>query len=519
MTKHKKKIVIIVMSIIIFLSYLLSVLKVEAVEKNHAEQTQYKDWSELTELDKAYSYSRIFYNENTEVKILKNDGTLTEQTRWINGLYNPQMHLHEGDELIVLITNCAINEKEQALDVVIKLNNINEWHEKSDGIYIELASDYKLASQDKPGMYDYIIEPDIGNLIVFGLHARQADCNFTITYYISGTYSYDKENNRERGIFGDITCINGYYYDVDTWSTTFKNRFLQGNEGLSPNVGKSTIYYNKNKTSTSETYIHLQEIDNGIAAEKGYIAEGNDTAGDWYQSAAYVATTNINNSTYSFKYGGQGCGIFYKFMSPYPLTVRQEFYKIKLYTADGNMINSIELRDGKAISELKDSFITDAIYLIADNEIVQGSRIEIETKIKVKNNSALPCKNLAIEQKLAGGLVCNTDGWETDGEIATLRVYGDENSPVIAPYGEYEVFMVASRLLASREYEFQNAVIAYEINGKIEATSEQGLSETIRIIPPFGKTRRICIVLVGGSMIAMVIIIRKFIYSRIYKKG
>ena len=201
---------------------------------------------------------------------------------------------------------------------------------------------------------------------------------------------------------------------------------------------------------------------------------------------------------------------------PYPLVVEQEFYKIRLYTANGNMINSIELRDGKTVGKLKDAFIADSIYLIADNEIIQGARIEVECKIRVKNNSVRPCEKLVIQQKLGGGLVCDSKGWECDvlKEIATLKVYGDRYNPAIEPFGTFEATMEASRLLGTKEYEFQNSAIAYEIDGKIQGTSEPGLSEIIRIIPPFGQLKKSSMAFIIIMGIGIVFIISWKLYKK-----
>lgn len=510
-----KKMVNIIIAIILFLSCLLLEIRVEATEKQ--SKVEYKDWSELREEDISYTYSKIYYNDRTKVEIKKNDGI----ERWSvkNNINLPSIVLRKGQEAIFVITNCAMNKKGQTLDVVIKLNNVNEWNESSYGVSIAFDTDKRLNSQANPmgdnnNGYDYEIPISRGELITFSLGATKADCDFTITYYVAGTYQYEQENNVESGELGEITSVNGYFYDFDVVAN-YPNEVLNGNEGIIPLTGNSTIYYNKNRYSISESYAHLQELNDGIAIKKHY-NKGVNCNANWYQTAVYVATKDITNSTYTFKYVGAGAGILYSFMSPYPLTIKQEISKIKLVTADGKAINSLELKDGKVVNELKSAFISDGIYLIVDNEMIQSSRIEIEYKFKVKNNAYTPCTELIIENYLDKELTCQSENWEYDGEKIKLHIYGDKNNPIIMPDEEYETTMVASKLLSSSstQYSFRNKAIAKDPNVGEEATSDIATTQTINIIPPFGNMDKFNALIIGIMAITLIIILWKKVNKR-----
>lgn len=174
------------------------------------------------------------------------------------------------------------------------------------------------------------------------------------------------------------------------------------------------------------------------------------------------------------------------------IKVEKEVSKVKLTMANGNKINEIELKDGKSITELKNAFITGDIYLIADNEILQGACLEIEYKIKVKNDSDMSCTELLLEDYLDNGLVCQTENWqydEKDNKIIRFYQGGDLQNPAINPHGEYETTMVASRILttSSEEYEFLNKARAVVINRNVKLTSEVATSQTVNVIPPFGS--------------------------------
>ena len=330
--KNKKKtliifFILITLSLVIFALNNLKITTVESssgkINKNLAPATNtvYKDWSSIKMIEEDYSYSTIYYSSDTEITLIKNDGTETWDT--VNEIKTPYVELHTGQEMILLITNCAVNRNGQTCDVVVKINNVKEWEvDESDRIYFHFMNDRFLNSQLAPvastgGGQDYIRERDVGEIISFELGAKYADCDFSITYYVAGTYKYDSTKNEESGTLAGITSTNNFVYDIDVPGVDgYESQFLKGYEGLRPNVGSSTIYYNKDLKHDTYTAI-LSELDNGIACSQTDF----NTNGIWYQNSAFVTTSGINNSTYNFTYGGQNCAITYSFMSPYPYSM------------------------------------------------------------------------------------------------------------------------------------------------------------------------------------------------------
>ena len=289
--------------------------------KERTGNTIYHDWSEIDTnnltagaISSEYSYSTIFYNDNTEFKIIKSAGTITWKEN-AAGIKIPQVTgLTEQDELILLVTNCAVNKDGKMLDVVIKINNIDIWESGSVYFYTHNQILF-LNSQKNPNSGgDYSVVPNTGDPISFELGSTTASCDFTMTYYVSGTYN----STTDSGTLGNVNHINGFYYDIDVpGNDEYSDKILGGREGITPIVGKSTIYYNKNRVQpdnvdTFETY--LKEIDNGIAIDT---VKGNTNA-IWYADGMFMMTEDINDSTLKFQYGGQGCGIYYIFATPYP---------------------------------------------------------------------------------------------------------------------------------------------------------------------------------------------------------
>lgn len=284
--------------------------------------TVYRDWSGIKTMNEDYSYSTMFYNEDTTIEVIKNEGNLTWKTVE-NGRVVPKTYLFSGQELILKITNCAVDKNGNNLDVVIRVDQVNSWgHTTDDKVIVDFGHLEFLNSQAKPvnaGSDYYSPMFEKGELIKMNLGARFADCVFTMKYYISGTYHYNASTGQETGTIGEITSVNNFVYDLDVpvYDSKFNNKIFNGNEGVRPLTGDSTIYYNKNGHSI-DTYIgELQELHGGIALKR----QNFNTNGIWYKNSAFITATNLTNSTYSFQYGGCDCGIGFSFTSAYPYQI------------------------------------------------------------------------------------------------------------------------------------------------------------------------------------------------------
>ena len=120
-------------------------------------QVTYKDYGNITTLEEKYSYSTIFLSEETEFKIIKSAGALTYQDG-ANKKLLIFRNLKEGNEVIMLITKCAVNKNGELLDVLVKINNIKKYEGQTDYSvsydvfpYIEIPQ-----SQNKPDTFNRI---------------------------------------------------------------------------------------------------------------------------------------------------------------------------------------------------------------------------------------------------------------------------------------------------------------------------------------------------------------------------
>ena len=277
--------------------------------------TQFFDWSEVKELDPNYSFSTLVLNKNTEFIIYESAGYNLQYTKSGKGL--PDFKgLGKNSKLTMLVTNCAINKDGEVLDVVIKIRNVDAY--KSGGtVELGVLTGFEITkNQHKPSLGASILDMDVNDPITFRLFAESASCNFSLTYYKTGTYNFNTDN----GVLGEITHVNGYFDDIDVVHYSYSNKFMQGNEGLRPNVGSSKIYYNKFWTQARELGNKMNKLkyeDNGIHAHQGNGGITNPS-GNWFGAAALLLTNNLSNSYFEFTYGGVHCGMQYFFGSPYP---------------------------------------------------------------------------------------------------------------------------------------------------------------------------------------------------------
>ena len=191
--KNMYKFLIISFSIIIIVSFFAIINKAYS-----AGRTEYKDWSEVTsgKIQKDFSYSTLFRSEDTQINVINDAGeTLVQKDLFVRD------NINSGDELVVLITKCATNKNGELLDVVAKINNVKSF--SSGGhVRIRIGSSYQIAeSQDNPSN-DLAIEEysKVNEPLVFGFGTENAQADFTMTYYKTGTY----DSKTDSGTLGNI---------------------------------------------------------------------------------------------------------------------------------------------------------------------------------------------------------------------------------------------------------------------------------------------------------------------------
>lgn len=377
--------------------------------------TTYKDWSEARIMDRDYSYSTIFFSDSTQIEVLKNDNPGEYEEQWIDGIRIPNIKLHQNNEAILWITNCAMDKNGDMLDVVVEIDQVNEWsNRESTEVPIRITFEPfrfnnsqihptggsgNLGSGNKEWDFERPITRD--ELINFRLDARYADCRFTIKYYKAGTYNFIEKLGVGFGETADITSINNFVYDLDIKTKPgYENEFLGGREGIRPNVDNSVIYYRTPGSPEDNRGDHVNQlipIDGGIGTEENNF-DSFTTNGVWYKSSVFVTNNNITNSTYSFTYGGTICGLWYSFMSPYPYSeggLEKSVNKAKVkeqerftYTLSEYIPNNFY---GSLIklNEIYNSLYKDTHYTSINISDILNSNLVIDGNIEIVNERGL----------------------------------------------------------------------------------------------------------------------------------
>ena len=370
----------------------------------------YKDWSELDSIDNDYSYSTIFYTNETEIYV---NATSTEQISTYDSTYFkgrtsvPELTFYDSNQKgQIIITNSGVDKDGNKLSAVLDVSIRDVWPNLENDNTTESDEEDRTIARVYPQTFVYTTsqsKPNISQLnndlarrlpvdynvpIAFTLDANRATVNIDLTYYKADELVFTSEpsginatvDKTKSVVATNITKVNSYYTDLDTQPGTMikyehaqavvdnakatgRDISFDGNEGVRPLNGASTIYYNKNIASLgTDRYtndllsdvpvedwpnvtIRLGTAANGIYLDEcninksygyyknvmnltdeeiyqRYIFDNNGTktrkfamTGAWYPNSTEFLTTGLEGK-YSFAYEGFSCGIQFAFFSP-----------------------------------------------------------------------------------------------------------------------------------------------------------------------------------------------------------
>lgn len=277
--------------------------------------TKYYDFSSKSEISSKYSYSNLFYTKNTTFEVLKSPSAATYTLSNGYRLFDSLTMSNEGEEIWILIRNCGYGPNGEVVDALLKQIDFKKWTSTGSSTRLELYPLQTYNNQLNPSSaaYDYSYpKAGEGLPIVFATYIYNGEVEVDVTYYKGGTYNKDTNTGELLG----ITNSNAMYYDIDSDFGADTSKIFDGKEGFRPVTGKSDIYYNKNQKATLDSkLVTMNEASNGLAVNQ--YTMGRSVDGLFYQTAAYVTTDDIEDSTYKFKYSGGSAGILYAFVSPY----------------------------------------------------------------------------------------------------------------------------------------------------------------------------------------------------------
>ena len=305
-----------------------------------AAQTTYYNYSSTYEIEREYSYSTLFMSKDSEIKVIKNAGTVdTQESSGNYKLY--RTNIKTNDELIILITKSAVNKNGELLDAVVKINNVEQFASVEDGfVTFGIKSSYNVANSVSDPSSAKTITPKENEPIVFELGTSKAKANLNVTYYITGTY----KNESEGGKLGGITAASGTIWDFDNLASTvggsYTTDLFNGDEGIVPTSGDANIYYNKSKIHKNSGYSYeYKEQDSGIAIRS---KTGGDINNLCYENSIFLKNSRLSNSTFKLTFSGAGSNLYFVFASPYPYNLDNPInsFDTKEVTA-GDQINYV----------------------------------------------------------------------------------------------------------------------------------------------------------------------------------
>ena len=304
-----------------------------AADVSAASSVSYKDFSQLdTKLNNTYAYTKVYWTDDTKITVVKaaGDATLGEVTKVSDHTYRNYSLIGKGQSLTLLIEDStAVDAQGKKLDVLYKVYDVNPWIEGNDEngnpkAYAILSLDTQIygssaATHPQDDLHT-ITELKAGDPIVAWNQTRNADSLFSVQFCKKGTYVASSDSCTPAG----INNISSAHWDFDVPNgnrdengniTTYADEFLRGNEGIVPQNGSTTIYYDKNAKATDTT---LRIADNGYSVDA---INGANFNGIYYANSIFTVTTGLTNSTWTYRYGGTGCGAGFMFGSAVPYSM------------------------------------------------------------------------------------------------------------------------------------------------------------------------------------------------------
>lgn len=281
------------------------------------------DFNDISVLDQEYSYGQLVSTESTTILKTENCTAGLSDTKKQGQNQISVFGCRKDETAEIRITDCSVDADGDLCDAVCTVSNLKPFKNLPATNY--LAPDFGLTfpeHNEENHIYAELVVgtdySDIGNnLIYFWLKTSAATVDFSMTYYKAGTDT-PANISHNTSMFGDIDVpLNdtlGAYTEEEEKGNEFVK--LLNNNG---NFYYNSKYYLEKTNSGTGIYAPLVHSDTGItqkqADDERVHAFGNSNRFDNISGA--VMTQELIDGSYSFHYGGYGCGLLYAFVSPY----------------------------------------------------------------------------------------------------------------------------------------------------------------------------------------------------------
>ncbi len=297
-----------------------------------AATTSYQDFSALSSaLSHTYAYTKVYWADDTKISVVKAAGnaTLGQSITLENLAHTNFSYITEGQSLTLLIEDSTAKDANgQKVDVLYKVSDVHQWLSDTDDngnpkAYSILTIDSSIYGSSAATQADAITnhtEPvtlKAGDPIIAWNQTRHSDSVFTVQFCKKGTYNASTDTCTPAG----LTNLTSAHWDFDVPNgnqdengnyTLYGDKDFNGNESIQPQSGNVTFYYDKNNRDTDTELI---VSDGGFAVKK----TGSSTFdGIFFGNSVFTTVTNMPNSSWSYRYGGTGCGSAFMIGSAVP---------------------------------------------------------------------------------------------------------------------------------------------------------------------------------------------------------
>lgn len=299
-----------------------------AADVSAASSVSYKDFSQLdTKLNNTYAYTKLYWQEDTTIKVVHAGGEATLGDTLRVGEYKQYNYLRPGETMSFLIENSTATDANGAkMDVLYKISDVHPWvsgendtgNPKSwNGFAVETKTygsdvDVHPTTDDERTQSRNI---KAGDPIILWNQVTNSDALYSVKFCKKGTYNASSDDCTAAG----INNVSAAFWDFDVLYSgedeTILSKPFAADEGIIFEEGNTTIYYNRNNPISDLT---TEQSNNGYAIDT---INGASFNGIYYGNSIFTTTTGLSNSTFKYRYTGTGYGIAVMFGSAVPYEI------------------------------------------------------------------------------------------------------------------------------------------------------------------------------------------------------
>lgn len=295
-----------------------------------AQQSAFHDFVDLNSvIDSDYAYGKMYYTENTKITVKKTGDLPPDSERASRGttelgpMQDKYYFVRKNQDVIVLVEDStAVDKYGNPVDVIISVKNYQVWDSyagDSDAPFADVALASSVCGTDQAlPTNQQCIDNSMplgapGDPIIIWTDIFYGSIDVSYQYIKKGTYN--NGTGQPAGIDKIAYAMGDFDVPNNPATPEYSGEALEGNEGISlsftPINDKTDFYYQKNDPAEGTK---LEEYENGIAVTQR--AEGASFNGIHYTNSLVGLVSNMENSTYSYRFSATGAGIFFFIGSP-----------------------------------------------------------------------------------------------------------------------------------------------------------------------------------------------------------